>query len=47
MDKKLSFLQIGDLVNDAIDAFPFKVINNYNDVIENDKAAREFVLSKI
>lgn len=45
--KKITFLQIGEMVTAALNHFPFNEINSYNDVIEFDTKAREYVKSLI
>ena len=47
LNGKISFLKIGELVNGAIEEFSFNELKNYNDVIEADIVAREYVTSKI
>lgn len=44
-DNKISFLEIGELVSSAVDNFEYKDINNLDDVLDADKAAREYVLN--
>lgn len=43
---KLKFLQIGELVSDSIRKIQSQPISKVEDVLEADKAARDFVLSK-
>lgn len=43
LNGKIRFLQIGELVRSAYEHFRFKEINNYEDVIAADTAAREYV----
>lgn len=47
LDGKISFLQIGQRVVDALEHFPYKELKNYNDVAEADAQSREFTLSRI
>lgn len=47
LKKKISYLQIPELVEYAFEKVGFKVINKYEDVIEVDKAAREIVSERI
>ena len=47
LDGRISFLKIGELVNGALDAFSYKELNTYEDVIYADKSAREYVAGKI
>lgn len=44
---KLKFLEIGELVSDSIKEIKATSINTVDDVLSADKAAREFVLSKV
>lgn len=44
---KISFLKIGELVSSAVDTLDSKPIRTLTDVLEADKAAREFVYSSI
>ena len=44
---KLKFLQIGELVSESIKAIKAQPINNVDDVLSADKAARDFVLSRV
>ena len=44
---KISFNQIGNLVNGAFKEFKYHDITCFEDVIEWDKKARDYVLSKI
>ncbi len=44
---KLKFLQIGELVSDSIRKIQAKPILSVEDVLEADKAARDFVLSRV
>lgn len=44
---KIKFLQIGELVKEAVDSVSKNKINDVNDVLEADKTAREFVLGRI
>ncbi len=44
---KLKFLQIGELVFESIKAIKAQPINNVEDVLHADKAARDFVLSRV
>ena len=44
---KLKFLQIGELVSESIKAINAKHIDNVEDVLNADKAARDFVLSRV
>lgn len=45
LDKKISFLQIGELVNASLDNVKSKQIVTAEDIFEADKAAREYVLA--
>lgn len=45
LDKKISFLQIGELVNASLDNVKSKQIITAEDIFEADKAAREYVLA--
>ena len=47
LENKISFLKIGELVNQALTDVEFKEVNSIDDIIDADKTAREFVLSKI
>ena len=47
LNGKIGFLDIGALVGDALVKFDFHNIDSYEDVIEYDKAARDFVNSRI
>lgn len=44
---KISFLEIGELVSSAVDSFESKEAKTLSDVLEADKAAREFVYNCI
>lgn len=45
LDNKISFLRIGELVNDATDAQPVGHVTSVDDILDVDAAAREFVFS--
>lgn len=45
--RKISFLQIGKLVNAAIDALPVTELTCYEDVAKADRQAREFVSANL
>lgn len=45
--KKITFLQIGELITDALNHFSFNEINTYDDVIKFDIKAREYIKSLI
>ncbi len=47
LNGKIGFLDIGELVGEALVKFDFHNIDSYEDVIEYDKAARDFVNSRI
>lgn len=47
LESKISFLKIGELVQAALENFPYMEINSYSDVANADESAREFVLGKI
>ena len=42
-ENKISFLDIGEIVNSAVDSFEFKEAKSLSDVLDADKAAREYV----
>ncbi len=42
-ENKISFLEIGELVSSAVDTFTYKEATSLSDVLEADKAAREYV----
>lgn len=42
-ENKISFLEIGELVSSAVDTFTYKEATSLLDVLEADKAAREYV----
>ncbi len=44
-DNKISFLDIGELVSSAVDTFEVKQAKSLDDVLDADKAAREYVLN--
>lgn len=44
---QITFLQIGELITDALNHFSFKEINTYDDVIKFDTMAREYIKSLI
>lgn len=46
-DRKISFLEIGELVNSAIEHFEFRNPAKLDDVLEADKLSREFVYSNV
>ena len=45
--RKISFLQIGELVTQSIQALPISPLTCYEDVVKADRAARDFVAEKI
>lgn len=47
LNKKISFLKIGELVKESMEHFDYTDISSYEDVINIDNASREFVRSKI
>lgn len=47
LKRKIGFLQIGELVKSTLSEFENKSVGSLNDVLEADKAAREFVKNKI
>lgn len=47
LDGKIGFTAIGDLVSGALEEFPYSDINSYDNVIEWDRKAREYVRNKI
>jgi len=47
LDRKISFTDIGDLVWDSMSAVNIKEICTLQDVLDADKAAREFVYSSV
>lgn len=47
LDGKIAFTEIGELVTDVMEEFSYHDIEKYEDVIEWDGKARNFVLSKI
>ena len=47
LERKISFTDIGDLVWDSMTAVKVKEINTLQDVLEADRAAREFVASSV
>ncbi|MBE6843181.1 MAG: 1-deoxy-D-xylulose-5-phosphate reductoisomerase [Ruminococcus sp.] len=47
LNKKISFLKIGELVKESMEHFDHTDISSYEDVISIDNASREFVRSKI
>ncbi|MEE0929674.1 MAG: 1-deoxy-D-xylulose-5-phosphate reductoisomerase [Acutalibacteraceae bacterium] len=47
LNGKIKFLQIGELVKEAVDAVSKNNIIDVNDILEADKAAREFVMGRI
>ena len=47
LNRKISFLQIGELVTSALESIKTCEITCLEDVLQADKTAREFVLSKI
>ncbi len=46
-ENKISFLDIGEIVSSAVDSFAFKEANSLSDVLDADRAAREYVLNCI
>ncbi|MDO4748829.1 MAG: 1-deoxy-D-xylulose-5-phosphate reductoisomerase, partial [Eubacteriales bacterium] len=42
-ENRISFLEIGELVSSAVDTFTYKEATSLSDVLEADKAAREYV----
>ncbi len=46
-DGKISFLEIGELVSSAVDSFEYKEAKTLSDVLDADKAAREYVYNCI
>ncbi len=47
LEKKISFTDIGDLVWNSMTAIPVKEIKELSDILEADKAARQFVTDSI
>lgn len=47
LNRRISFLRIGELVRKAVEALPFQTISNISDIWNVDQAAREYVLSKL
>lgn len=47
LNNKIKFLQIGELVQQAIDSVSKNELTSVEDIINADKTAREFVLSKV
>ncbi len=45
LNKKIGFLQIGELVRGAVDSVSRNTITSVSDILDADKAAREFVFS--
>ena len=45
LNNKISFLQIGELVKGAVDSVSLNKITSVSDILDADKAAREFVFS--
>ncbi len=45
LDRKIGFLQIGELVKAATDAQPVGCVSSVDDIFDADRAAREFVLT--
>lgn len=46
LDGKISFMRIGELINSALAEFPAVRLESYKAVIEMDRQAREFTISK-
>ncbi len=42
LNRKISFLQIGEIVMSSLEHFSYKEINSYEDIVDTDKAARKF-----
>jgi len=47
LSEKISFLRIGELVTQAIQAIPTTKLNRYEDVVAADRAAREYVAENL
>ncbi|MDE6103675.1 MAG: 1-deoxy-D-xylulose-5-phosphate reductoisomerase, partial [Oscillospiraceae bacterium] len=47
LNGRIGFLDIGKLVESSIENFDYREITSYEDVIELDKAARDFVNSRV
>ncbi len=47
LEKKISFLEIGELVKGSLEYFPEMKISSYEDIVKSDKMAREYVLSHV
>ncbi|MCM1226641.1 MAG: 1-deoxy-D-xylulose-5-phosphate reductoisomerase [Clostridium sp.] len=47
LDGKIKFTDIGEIVSGALEKFGYHDINKYEDVIEFDKKAREYVLERM
>ncbi len=47
LDRKIGFLQIGELVKAATDAQSVGTVGSADDIFEADRAAREFVLTRV
>ncbi len=46
-ENKITFLEIGELVISAVDSFEYKEVKTLSDVLDADKAAREYVYNCI
>ena len=47
LNGKIGFLDIGKLAESSVESFSYREITSYEDVIEIDKAARDFVNSRV
>ena len=47
LNDEISFIQIGEIVSSVLDKFGYSEINCYEDVMDADKRAREYVRSLI
>ena len=47
LNGKIGFLDIGKLAGSSVESFSYREITSYEDVIEIDKAARDFVNSRV
>lgn len=47
LDGKIKFTDIGEIVSGALEKFGYHDVNKYEDVIEFDKKAREYVLERM
>ena len=47
LNDRIKFIDIGEIVSSVLDEFEYSDIKSYDDVVNADKMAREYVLKKV